>query len=61
MAKLNSTALPSSETFQTNRKGHLGENMVTPLMCGVKSMGIGAGTSEIRRILIGRELMGSTG
>ncbi|AXX97356.1 hypothetical protein [Profundibacter amoris] len=61
MAKLNSTALPSSETFRTNGEGYTSENTVSPLMCGAKSMEIEAGISKIRQMLIGRKLMGAMG
>ena len=75
--KLKSQALPSSNTFQTNRKGRLealtaisqlqqamggtgymNESTGSRLMRDAKLMEIGAGTSEIRRMLIRRELMG---
>lgn len=40
--------------------GFLGDSVVSRLFRDAKLMEIGAGTSEIRRMLIGRELMGAT-
>lgn len=41
--------------------GYMNESTVSRLMRDAKLMEIGAGTSEIRRMLIGRELMGAMG
>ncbi|MEI4485789.1 acyl-CoA dehydrogenase family protein [Frigidibacter sp. MR17.14] len=41
--------------------GFLGDSVVSRLFRDAKLMEIGAGTSEIRRMLIGRELMGAQG
>lgn len=41
--------------------GYLSDNPVSRIMRDAKLMEIGAGTSEIRRMLIGRELMKETG
>ncbi len=41
--------------------GFLNDSVVSRLMRDAKLMEIGAGTSEIRRMLIGRELMGAMG
>ena len=92
--KLNSSATPSSEAFQTNRKNHLEalktisdvaaaaalggnersrerhlsrgkmlprERVANLLDAGSLFLEIGAGTSEIRRMPIGRKLMGAMG
>jgi isovaleryl-CoA dehydrogenase len=40
--------------------GYLSDNPVSRIMRDAKLMEIGAGTSEIRRMLIGRELMKET-
>jgi isovaleryl-CoA dehydrogenase len=41
--------------------GYLNDSTVSRLLRDAKLMEIGAGTSEIRRMLIGRELMRVTG
>jgi isovaleryl-CoA dehydrogenase len=41
--------------------GYLSDNPVGRIFRDAKLMEIGAGTSEIRRMLVGRELMGAMG
>jgi len=58
MTILTSQITINSDAFKANRKASLA---AMRSMRDAKLMEIGAGTSEIRRMLIGRELMKETG